>query len=159
MIHFTSPEGQGPSRGSAISSASTSNDSGAKGAKGNATVKVEKLANYKRKIRVNNEKDKSRKVLTIEKIKENMRQVLDNPELVGQYNLIRNNCEHFANFIRYGFAESDQVKNHPVTALFAGMSWGSWIISIGIGKLPYKKKKIVMLLSLTYTFTDIIIDW
>ena len=122
IIHFTSPEGRGPSRGSAISSASASNDSEAKGAKGNAAVKVEKLANYERKIRVNNEKDKSCIVLAIEMITENMRQVLENPNLVGQYNLIKNNCEHFANFIRYGLKESDQVKNHPVAAFFAGSS-------------------------------------
>ena len=111
IMHFTSPEGRGASRGSAIASASASG-SRAKGGKGNARVKVEKLGNYKRKIRINNEKDESHKPNSSEQMEQNMSEMLDNPQLVGQYNVRKNNCEHFANHIRYNLKESDQVKNN-----------------------------------------------
>lgn len=44
-----------------------------------------------------------------EKVAENARRYLENPESFGEYHMINNNCEHFANKCKTGTARSDQV--------------------------------------------------
>ncbi len=79
------------------------------GAKGNATLHVEEIQQYERRIRVNNQKDRERNVLSDDQIRAQIQRVQQNKALVGEYNLITNNCEDLVNYIRYGVKESDQV--------------------------------------------------
>ncbi|XP_072024675.1 uncharacterized protein [Amphiura filiformis] len=79
--------------------------------KGNATIIVDNITECDRKIRVNNKKDQSRNVtvLSENEIRRRIGCVERDQALIGQYNLFTNNCESFANYIRYGIKESDQV--------------------------------------------------
>ena len=49
------------------------------------------------------------KVLPPEQISHNMNNISENSDLIGQYSLWTNNCEDFANYIRYGIKGSDQI--------------------------------------------------
>ena len=72
-------------------------------------VVAQNIREYERRLRVNNSKDRRRKVLPPDQIKRNMNNISENSDLIGQYNLRTNNCEDFANYIRYGIKESDQI--------------------------------------------------
>ena len=39
---------------------------------------------------------------------------LDNPDIVKDYSIASNNCEHFATYCKYGIGWSQQVENAPV---------------------------------------------
>lgn len=53
---------------------------------------------------------------------------LNSPIKVG-YNLIVNNCEHFANWVQKGIRESEQVENFSKGAVVAGLG----LLAIGAG--------------------------
>ena len=126
MIHFTPPPGTNvvPMGGAAgilvgavlayagagASNASLSGSNVAtKNVKGNVSIIVEPIEEFDRRLRINNKKDQEREVLSDYKIRENIQSVIDNPDLIGEYNLFLNNCEDFANYIRYGVKECDQL--------------------------------------------------
>nr|XP_020662465.1 HRAS-like suppressor 3 isoform X1 [Pogona vitticeps]XP_020662467.1 HRAS-like suppressor 3 isoform X1 [Pogona vitticeps]XP_020662468.1 HRAS-like suppressor 3 isoform X1 [Pogona vitticeps] len=98
VVHLTSAETNGSSQYSSFVS----------GLK--AVVKLERLSQVAGicKYQINNKYDENYKPRPLNKI------VQDALSLVGQemdYNLLKENCEHFASSLRYGIPESKQAKD------------------------------------------------
>ena len=126
MIHFTAPPGAnvgtvGVALGFLADALATSAGAGtstallsgsnvaAKNVKGNVSIIVEPIKEFDRRLKVNNKKDRSREVLSDHQIRLNIQRFIEKPALIGEYNLLLNNCEDFANHIRYGVKECDQL--------------------------------------------------
>ena len=74
-----------------------------------ANVVVQDIRECNRRLRINNSKDLQKTMLSPHQIRRNICNIIENPSPIGQYNLLTNNCEDFANYIRYGIRESDQI--------------------------------------------------
>ena len=72
-------------------------------------VEIQNIREYGRRLRINNSRDQQNTVLSPHQIRLNIKNITDNPDLIGQYNLLTNNCEDIVNYIRYGMKESDQT--------------------------------------------------
>ncbi|XP_072047999.1 uncharacterized protein [Amphiura filiformis] len=81
-----------------------------------------KIANFQKKIRVNNSKDSKTQVLSEAEIRARIDAVRAVPSLMGPYDIASNNCEHFVNYIRYDKKESAQVRKTVVTTVAVAAS-------------------------------------
>ncbi|XP_072048002.1 phospholipase A and acyltransferase 3-like [Amphiura filiformis] len=77
------------------------------------SLEKNKIADFPRKIKINNSKDSKTVVLPATEISRRIDDVLS---LTEPFHFASNNCEHFVNYIRYDKKESDQVLNTTVLA-------------------------------------------
>ncbi|XP_072048000.1 uncharacterized protein [Amphiura filiformis] len=69
-----------------------------------------KIAEFPKKIKVDNSDDSFTKPLPETEIRKKIDGVMAVPDLMGPFDVVSNNCEHFVNCIRYGKKESRQVQ-------------------------------------------------
>lgn len=86
-------------------------------------------------VRINNSEDKNQTKLVSEDIIQRCEDYLDEGE--GEYNLVTNNCEHWANHMRYGKQSSAQVKRAEKIGLAAVLMGAA--VGVGASYLANKK--------------------
>ncbi|XP_059900683.1 phospholipase A and acyltransferase 3-like [Gadus macrocephalus] len=149
VVHLTTPNGS-----SATISSSSGSSSGAMSIT-KALVKYEKLKAVVGDFNwgINNSMDRERQPRDAETIVEEALQLVGSEPL---YNLLLNNCEHFAKELRYGISQSKQAvigAIHlvliPVALAAAGvpglvMLGLGWLVWVGFGKKKVKDKDKLM---------------
>lgn len=75
-----------------------------------ADVLWDVLSEYR--VRINNSRDKGRRPKIVADIVGTALESMDGgSDVIGCYHLLKNNCEHFANYCRYGEPISDQARD------------------------------------------------
>ena len=80
------------------------------------------------------------KTLPRDEIVEKARYYLKNPEEWGEYNLVFNNCEHFATYCATGKKKSGQIQK-AVAAVAIGVAVGIGVtVAVGVGVIMSRSK-------------------
>jgi len=121
-----------PDAATNIFSFSVSSRASAKGAYGIGDVCLQPLRDTwgSSSIRINNKLDTTMKPFPSKEVVERLMKVLEGEDQMSftPYNVVTNNCEHFASWARNGWAFSRQVVDVTQKVLVAGVSMASFLL-------------------------------